>query len=399
MSNGVRRTVFAAGLAGCLLITGCSATVAGSPVADPSAVPKPETGSFATTARTISGTVSEDLGAMLEGYRMVETVPFLYRIDPALHFQGHVAAGSSKGGGIALKNTFGDAAAKAFGDAIEVGVTVSAESKPQGTKYDPKDQARSVTVAALRTASPDVASAAVSSDLLAAEKDFSGKDTPEKKRISIPGHSDAIGYTQTWEYSGTVTIAFLSHKQYVLGVYGDFSAEQIRTYFDEQIKGLDGFTPTPVDKLTTLKADEPGVARLTLAPSKGDGGYSRTARQAVMGQTDVARSVTTFAAAGVDVMGSGGSTVYRAKDADGAKHVYDEFLAETKEAYPKAQVESVKGAPGAVCLTYSTYEGSTSKRTYCMVATGRYLAEFTATQRNQAVQGIGAQYLILAAEK
>ncbi|WP_343953285.1 DUF7373 family lipoprotein [Tsukamurella spumae] len=394
----MRKSVTAAVLAACAVVAGCSTTVAGTPVADPSAVPKPETGSYATTARTI-GAPSQADGVSLEGYRMVAAMPYLYDIDPALHFQGDVSVGSGKTGAASVKNIFGEAADKAIGGVVEVAAVVGAGSQQQGAKYDPKVEKREVTIAVLRTASDGVAASAVGSSLMAAQKDIFGKDEPAKVALSIPGYDKAIAYTQAYEGAGRSTVAFLTYKQYVIGVYGDFSADQIRTYFDKQTKELDGFTPTPLDKVTSLKLDESGVATLTLAPSKGSGGYSLPTRQAVPRQTDVSRSVKTFADAGVDVIGSGGSTVYRARDAEGAKHVADEFIAETKGAYAGAESERVTGVPGSTCLTYATYEGSKDKRTYCVVPVGRYLAEVTTTQHDQATQAIGAAYLILAAQK
>lgn len=387
----------AAVLAACTVVAGCSTTVAGTPVADPSAVPKPETGSYATTARTI-GAPSQADGVSLEGYRMVAAMPYIYDIDPALHFQGDVSVGSGKTGTGSVKDIFGEAADKAIGS-VEVAAIVSAGDQQQGAKYDPKVKDRRVSIAVLRTASAAAAASAVDSSLMAPEKDVFGKDEPAKVALPIPGYDKAIAYTQSYESIGSSNVAYLAYKQYVIGVYGDFSADQIRTYFDKQTKELDGFTPTPLDKVTSLKLDESGLATLTLAPSKGSGGYSLPTRQAVLRQTDVSRSVKTFADAGVDAVGFGGSTVYRARDAAGAQHVADEFIAETKGAYAGAESERVTGVPGSTCLTYATYQGSKDKRTYCVAPVGRYLAEVDSTQHDQATQAIGAAYLILAAQK
>lgn len=379
------------------LVAGCSTTVPGTPVADPSAAPKPQTGSFATTARTIGDTTQADRVA-LEGYRMAEAVPYLYEIDPALHFRGDVNAGTGKSGPASVKNMFGDAADKAIGGVVEVAAQVSADDTQQGSSYDSTKKTRSISVGVFRTASEAAAAGAVNSSLMAPEKDVLGKDVPKKVAVPIPGYAGAIAYTQAYEYSSPPTSAFLAYKQYVIAVYGSFSADQVRTYFDKQTRSLDGFTPTPLDKIT-LKLDDSGIARLTLPPSSGTGGHSLPAREAVLNQTDVSRSVKTFADAGVDVIGSGGSTVYRARDDKGAQHVADEFIAETKGAYPSAETEQVKGAPGASCLTYPTYQGSKTTKTYCLVPVGRYLAEFSSSQRNQAIQAIGAQYLILKDQK
>ncbi|WP_336670973.1 DUF7373 family lipoprotein [Tsukamurella sp. USMM236] len=378
-----------------LFLAGCSSTVAGTPVADPSGVPKPETGSFATASRTIGSTTQAD-GETLEGYRMAETVPYLYEIDAAMHFRGSARATSRSAIQGMVKGVFGQAAGDVLGTKAEVAASVGASDTQQGTKYDSKRKERGETVVLVRMASPADASAAVGQALRAREKDSSGEDLPAKVETRIPGYDAAVAYTQTYGAPvGTATVGFLAYKQYVIGAFGDLSVDQLRTYFDRQTKALDGFQPTPLDKVSTLQLDPEGVAKLTLAPSKGDGGYSLPARSAVLRQTDVSRSVKTFADAGVDVVGIGGSTVYRAKDAKGAQHVVDEFTDETRKAFTKVEEEKIKGVPGGVCLTFATYEGATSRLTWCSVAVGRYATEFTSSQRQQAVQAIGAAYLIL----
>lgn len=381
--------------ASALFLAGCSSTVAGTPVADPSGVPKPETGSFATAPRTIGSTTQAD-GETLEGYRMAETVPFIHEIDAAMHFRGSARATSRSAIQGMVKGVFGQAAGDVLGTKAEVAASVGASDTQQGTKYDSKRKERGETVVLVRMASPADASAAVGQALRAREKDSSGDDLPAKVETRIPGYDAAVAYTQTYGAPvGTATVGFLAYKQYVIGAFGDLSVDQLRTYFDRQTKALDGFQPTPLDKVSTLQLDPEGVAKLTLAPSKGDGGYSLPARSAVLRQTDVSRSVKTFADAGVDVVGIGGSTVYRAKDAKGAQHVVDEFTDETRKAFTKVEEEKIKGVPGGICLTFATYEGATSRLTWCSVAVGRYAAEFTSSQRQQAVQAIGAAYLIL----
>ncbi|TWS21189.1 hypothetical protein FK529_00805 [Tsukamurella asaccharolytica] len=334
-------------------------------------------------------------GEALEGYRMAETVPYLYEVDPALHFRGNVITGSRETIKRGVTNLFGQAAADAVGNKPEVWVSVGTSDTAQGTKYDANRKQRAETVALLRMASPADAASVVGPALRAPSKDSSGKDDPAKVETKIPGYGAAVAYTQTFPSAGTATVAFVAYKQFVIGVFGDFSVDQIRTYFDRQTKALEGFRPTPIDKVSTLQRDAEGVAKLTLAPEKSTGGYAVPARSAVLRQTDVSRSVKTFADAGVDVVGSGGSTVYRAKDAKGARHIVDEFADENRKAFTKVEEQAVTGVPGATCLTYPIYESSNSKVTWCAVAVGRYTAEFSSSQRQQALQGIGAAYLVL----
>lgn len=376
-----------------LLLAGCSTTVVGTPVADPAAVPKPETGSFGTTVRTLGPTAQAD-GEALEGFRMAETIPRIDGIDPAMHYRGQVksTARASIREGVGL--AFGKAAADVIGTKPEVWVTVAATSLVQGAKYDAKARENRAQVAVMRMASPDDARAVVGPGLRAVERAVTGEGV-DKVEARIPGYDAAVAYTESYPFTGDFRSAFLAYKQYVIGVQGTFSVDQIRTYFDRQTTALDGFRPTPVEKVTTLQRDAEGVARLTLAPAQGDGGYALPARTALLGQTDVTRSEKTFAAAGVDVLGVGGSTVYRARDAEGAQHVLAEFLDENSKAFTEVETEKVTGAPGATCLTYAPYEGSNSRATWCAIAVGRYMTEISSSQRRLAVQGIGAAYLVL----
>lgn len=402
----MNKLVSAVGLTVCLVVAGCATTVEGDPVADLSAVPKPETGSFSTAARTL-GPVTQAMGLKLEGFRMAETVPKIYEIDPDLRYRGKLSTGSmqpdpeaSALSDVSVKSIFGDVAQEAFGKTAELGVMVGASDFKPGAKASSSRPSRGVTVAVVRMPSPDAASRGVSSALMAEDKGFGGDTGPKKVAATIPGFDSAVAYTKNYGGStGIETIAYLAHKQYVIGVYGDFSVEQIRAFFDKQSKALDGFTATPLDKVTGLPVDDSGVARLTLAPARGNDGYSVPAAVVGLEQTDVARSAKTFADAGVDVIARGGNSVYRARDADAAKHVLDEFSKETREAYPGVQEEQVKGAPGATCFTYATYPGSTTKVTSCFAPVGRYLAEAAASQRTQAVQAIGASYLVLQSAK
>ncbi|WP_019202079.1 hypothetical protein [Tsukamurella sp. 1534] len=386
-------------LAGCLALTGCSATVAGTPVVDPAAAPKPETGSYPTAPRTI-GVVTQEEGLVLEGNRMAEVIPMVHEVEPAFHLRGRMTSGAPTVGDASVKRIFGDAANRAIGSSAEVQVVMGAGEEPPGAKPDFSVDWRGVSVAVIRMPDEEAAARAVGADLLAGEKDSSGKDSPKKLPAAIPGHERAVAYTQDFGQGlRPPTVAYLAHKRYVIGVYGDFSVEQIRTVFDRTTVGLDGFSPTSLGTLGRLRPDPEGVTRLTLAPERRDTGYSVPVRIGVLTQTDVSRSVKTFADAGVDVIGVGGSTVYRARDESGARHVADEFVAETKAAYKDVETETVKGVPGATCLTFRENEFAKTKNTYCVAPVGRYLGEFTSAQRVQAIQAIGAQYLILQSQK
>lgn len=327
---------------------------------------------------------------------MAAASPLITEIDPGLRYNAQVAAGRLISGDAQIRLVFGGVAGDAMQDR-EVAFIMGAKSKRTGERATATDKARGVTAGVIRMASPEAASAVVSPKLRDRERDADAK-TPEKVPLTIPGKPTAVAYTQDFKISTSLpsNIAFLAHKQFVIAVYGDFSPEQIGKYFELQIKGLDGFTPTPVDKFTSLPVDEAGIAQYTLTPPTTD--RTRTgsapARVGIMSQSDMTLARKAFDDAGVDAIGFGGSTVYRAKDASGATGVRDAFLNETKETYAQVTPVEAKGVPNATCLTLAQTASSTTKITWCIAAVGRYLVE-VAGQPQQAVQGIGASYLML----
>ncbi|KXO90180.1 hypothetical protein AXK57_08875 [Tsukamurella pulmonis] len=391
MTAGIRRTITA--LTGCLLLSGCAQTVEGSPTADSSAVPRPETGSFSTTARSL-GAPTHASGQMLESLRMAETIPYLFDIDPALHLSGTVRAEGRAALPQMVRYMFGTAAGTALRDA-EVGTAVSASNAVGGGMDDPTVALREVTVSVFRMASSDEASRAVGPGLLAAEDVPTGGAAPPKVVMSVPRYGNAVAYSQDFRGGKNPTIALVAHDRYVIGVRGDLGVEQIRAYFDKQTAELDRFIPTPLEKVTTLALDRDGVAGLTVAPADGATSYAMSPRVAALQRTDVQRSVRAFADAGVDAVGVGAGTTSRAKDAPGAARLADALLAEYTETKPSMQRESVPGVPRGTCLTYRFKVGSDATRTTCVVPVGRHVAEFTDPQRGRAIQGIGAAYLIL----
>ncbi|ADG80283.1 putative protein OS=Tsukamurella paurometabola (strain ATCC 8368 / DSM / CCUG 35730 /CIP 100753 / JCM 10117 / KCTC 9821 / NBRC 16120 / NCIMB 702349/ NCTC 13040) OX=521096 GN=Tpau_3705 PE=4 SV=1 [Tsukamurella paurometabola] len=377
-----------------LALAGCSTTVAGTAVEDPSAVPRPDTGTYPTTPRQV-GPPSADMALALEGRRMAETAPRISDIDSAIRYGGsRFAAGRLIAGPSSVRSTFGPVADGAL-DRRELGFLMGASNVHSGGAVDPNVKNRAVTAGVFRMPDGAAAAAAVTPRL----RDKDSASTPDRNPVDIPGYSAAIAYTADYKLMNQdpSTVAFLAYKQYVIAVYGNWSPDQVRAYFDRQTKGLDGFTPTPLDKVAQLPMDEAGVAKYTLAPPQSDPTRdgSMPATVALLGQSDLIASKKDFDEAGVDVVGQGSNTVYRARDAAGATRLKDAFIAETNSAYGEKQPVTATGVPGSACLRLSPYPGSDSRFTYCVVAVGRYLAEVSAVQQNQAFQALGAGYLML----
>ncbi|GIZ97794.1 hypothetical protein TTY48_24060 [Tsukamurella sp. TY48] len=380
-----------------IVLAGCSTTVAGTAVEDPSAAPRPDTGSYATKPRQV-GPPDTQTALTLEGWRMAATAPLISDVDPTLRYGSQLVAGKLDSAQRGVRATFGAVAEAALKDR-EVGFFARAGTFRAGGNADLNARQRAATVGVIRMPSAAAATAAVTPTL----RDKDTPTNPERTPVEIPGYPAAIGYTQDFKLktSDPSNVAFLAYKQYVIVVYGQLSAEQVRSYFDMQSKGLDGFAPTPTEKLAQLPADEPGLAKYTVPPSGSDvsGGGSMSAKSALFLQSDLIGSKKNFDDAGVDDVGLGGNQVYRTRDAAAATRLREAFVTETTGAYEERTPVQVQGVPGSTCLTLSRFPGSDSRFTWCVVAVDRYLVEVSAGQQQQAVQALGASYLMIKGDQ
>ena len=386
----LRRSLCALGAA--LLLGGCSTTVPGSPVADPSGVPKPDTGSYATAPRQLAAT-TEKMYIAAEAFRMVEIIPMATEVDPALRYGGRPSVGRI---GTTVKSAFGDGVGVAVAD-MEVGAYISADDKAPGS--DAKTS-RSLVTGVFRFKDEASARTAVTNPaVLAPDKGFASDTQTPKKPETIPGYSEATAYSKTIGDSSS-RAGLLASGRYVIAAWTNSSVDLIKKYFDLQVKSLVGFVPTPADKFSTLTRKDEDLLRYTLVEQSptvyettfSPRGYARFA-------SDTTGATGDFDATGVDLIANAGNVVYRARDAAGASQLADKFIAENTRFYPGGESSTVRGVPGGRCRAFPQYTGSKDKRTYCVVPVGRYLAEVSDMQEARAKQAIGASYLILQQAK
>lgn len=381
-----------------VLLAGCSTTVPGSPVADPSGVPKPDTGSYPTTPRTIAP-ASEKMATALEGFRMAEIIPLAPDVEPKLRY------GKSPGVGklttATVKSIFGEGLQTVVGD-HEVAAYTSATEKVPGS--DPLGRSNDLIMGLFRFKDDGAARAAAANPaFMTGEKDFDGKVVP-KTQIAVPGYADAKAFTKTTTFSDgskwVSTVGVLASGRYLLAGWTSGPVEQVQKFFDLQVKSLQGFVPTPVEKFGTLPRDPDGLLRYTL-PEQSRTIYEATwnTRTAAAWSTDITAAQQYFADAGVDYVSNAANTIYRARDAVGADLMRDRLAAETKKFHEGTTESTVTGVPGGRCVTYPTYKGSKDTRTYCVASSGRFTAEVTDSQDARAKQAISASYLILQQAK
>jgi hypothetical protein len=387
----LRKTLVVIGAA--LLLGGCATTVPGTPVADPSGVPRPDTGSYATTPRTI-GPMTEKVQIAAEAFRMMAIIPLATEVDGAIRYGKLPSVGRMPN---VLKSIYGDGAGTALAD-HEVGAYTSASDRAPGS--DSTALGNNLIMGLFRFKDDAAARAAVANPaLLDADKGVgSDKPTP-KESVSVPGYPDAKAYSKSYTDSKSI-VGLLPSGRFVLAAYTRGSIDQVKKFFDLQIPALKSFVPTPADKFSTLTRDHDDMLQYTLAEQSATV-FEATfpARTILSAQTDTSAATKDFADAGVDYIASAGNTVYRTRDEAGAKLLADRFIAETQEQRKGATVSTVRGVPGGRCLNYPSYAGSKDTRTYCVVPVGRYLAEVSDTQEARGKQAIGASYLVLRAAK
>ncbi|MGX9293375.1 DUF7373 family lipoprotein [Tsukamurella paurometabola] len=386
----LRKSLCAVG--GALLLVGCSTTVPGSPEADPSGVPRPDTGSYATAPRQVAP-MTEKSQVAAEGFRMMEIIPLATEVDGALRYGRSPKVGQMLD---VSKSLYGEGVGTALAG-HEVAATTSAWDKVPGS--DASTSGTNLLMGLFRFKDEAAARSAVAApSVLAEDKDSSGSTPTPKAPVAVPGYPGAKAYTKS--YADTkATVALLVSGRFVLSAYTTGPVDHIKKFFDLQLPALKAFTPTPVDKFSTLTRDHDGLLQYTLAEERPTIYQATfTARAILNAQTDIAGAAKDFADAGVDYVANAGNTVSRARDAAGAALLAERSIAGTK-ALRAGTEAAVRGVPGGRCLTYPTYKGSKDSRTYCVAPVGRYLAEVTDSQEGRAKQAIGASYLILQQAK
>lgn len=382
------------GAVAALLLTACT-TTNGTPAAAPSTTPHLDTGTFPTTKRAIEAPTTFRAARPLEIQRMFTTMPVVTDIDPTMTY----VAGIHNAISATLADSFGAGIAHAL-SAAQFGISIDYRDNLN------TNSAREFLVILTRMPSSDAANAAVADpQVMASDDPIMGEAPKPKSPLTLPGQPTAHAFTKTGDNT-TSTVALMAHDRFVIGVWTSLpdSTSRVGEYLTQQLKGLDGFTATPDDKLTTLPPDsDDGVRALTLPYQSPDDttiftdgwatvrGYPSQTRQPAQERTDLTD-------AGVDVIGMGASTTYRTRDAAGASLLVDRLTAAQTLETPGGTTWTVADIPNSKCYTATdttTTQGITRGVAHCAVPVGRYVAEYSSPQPTKTKQAIAAAYLIL----
>lgn len=243
---------------------------------------------------------------------------------------------------------------------------------------------------------PDAAKAQkAATDMSAASK--SAKDA----KFTVPGQPAAVGWTSKTT-DGYYAHAFLPSGPLVVYSYAELTAAKKDTLpsllsktFAAQMAKLAGYKPTSKADLNTLPVDPEGVYARALPVESGkgkvtDGYYTAAAQLHFM--SSFASDGKVFSQAGVDVIGSGRSTVYRARDEAGATLIRDAYNTEIRTKDPKMTDYPVPGVEGVKCL-----EDTLNASYYCTGAVGRYAFEYRSESEDDVKKSMAAQAAMLKA--
>lgn len=261
--------------------------------------------------------------------------------------------------------------------------------------------ARSSTTGALLVAAFEFGTAAQAAAAVPALAAASVNKETDKGKAALPGFRAAAGEYGSTSESGAYLQSFLAQDRMVLYVYIDdkkqTTAQQTALAaktFKVQSAAFATFKPTAPDALMQLLVDPEGMMAHTV-PNTGDDltvydGYMTAAGQ-LHYDTDPVGTKALFASAGVDAVGGGRATVYRAKSAAGAAAVRDSFVAGIQKANSMQPYQLAASAPGARCL-----QDALDSKYYCVGVRGRYAFELSADSEGDINAAMGAQYQLLA---
>lgn len=259
--------------------------------------------------------------------------------------------------------------------------------------------ARSGAPGALLVAAFEFGTAAQATAAVPALAAASVNKDSDKGRTVVAGYPAAAGqYGSTTE--GPYFQSFLPQGRMVLYVYvsgrKQTTAEQAtlaaRT-FKAQSAAFTAFKPTDPNALMQLPVDPEGMLAHTI-PNVGQDatvadGYLTAAGQ-LHYDTDPVATTALFGATGVDAVGGGRATVYRARNAGGAVTVRDNFIASSAKSGALQPYRLTAQAPGAKCLA-----DALNAKYYCVGVRDRYAFELSAQSEADINAVMAAEYQLL----
>jgi hypothetical protein len=179
----------------------------------------------------------------------------------------------------------------------------------------------------------------------------------------------------------------------------DHAAALAGRALDLQTPLLDRFQPTALADLAAWPLDPTGLVARTL-PVKSDPNATVNATYAPSGylhfDPDPMKTDGAFADAGVDVVSSGLTTVFQARDNAAAQKLSSGFADATQEQPNSQQAAPVPGLPDSRCVNVAGAPGA-QPRYHCFASVDRFAFSSDSKQPAIAQQQIAAQFKMLTA--
>ncbi|MFE3103078.1 DUF7373 family lipoprotein [Nocardia tengchongensis] len=396
---GVRAAAAAALVISVLAVAGCGSEphAAGQQTGD---LNKLDTGGYSTKPQDPTTSDPAKRGRILEGLRLGNILPLGFEIDPMLAHNGsgaHVFTEPNSFGGYINIDHFADDAR-----GFVTGFATSAHpSEDASVGY-------TLTNAVLIFDSESSATSA------AAALARSGFSLAGKRPETLPVQSSQHPAAQiiwapveqklaAWDPVGKLVIFTMIDQvenYEVERAFGISPEPAPLTLADKAIDvtadRLNGFQPTPSDKLAALPLDPDGMLRLTLPRPAGD--QTSEAFPGTLNQHGMLHIVANpadyralFDRTGVDSVSDGAGFLVRTRDASSA----EAFLDTASASRFQQRIEPPAGLPTARCSKYYGPDDHAAPF-HCYVAYGRYAATVWSQQQQDVYQRISAQYAILA---
>lgn len=406
-----------------MLVSGCTSTVVGAPVADhddssttaigttaepitttpddagvdPSDL---DTGFFRITPQPDFGTVFDGAeGREVEGRRMADALVLPSEVDNELTalMPGSEISYDDSGPSLGLLL---DEAAAAAGEIDLIAGAATSRTAPNTAEASGGVNAKTLTVAVLRYSDPDAAQrAAEGMHASLIRPNYSGFAYTPSSIEDLP--DTLVGSAVTVDGAVALTAAFTAQGPFVIYAQTttpvdrqSWSAPTISRFVELQVPLISRMRPTDEDALADLPIDEDHVLVLTVQdvdPNVGNPTAVYGPRAATH-NSDTVELLGYLEQTGTDRVAVDGSTVYRAADANAASVLYA-LLRQDAVHRGHVEVAPPPNVPDSTCYTTTETIGSA---TLCLVHRDRYVGEVSGfNSKLEVYQATAAQYLIL----
>ncbi|WP_446224442.1 DUF7373 family lipoprotein [Nocardia sp. IBHARD005] len=380
-----------------IVTTGCgSDSQSDTPTVDLSQL---DTGNYQSTPRDPNTSKADDTGLAIEAVRLGAAVPLPYDVDRSYGFQrlsSPVVRMTSK-----IPGTMTRIDDEVFPE-LTKGLIVGWET--MGERRIQPFLGRQAWIYVYRFGT-------------AAEAATAAQRIPEKQQergagiaVEIPGFPKARS-----NWARTALDSWMAQDTMVFGVRLDdpmtepadpaAAIEFTNKAYTKIIEMLQGYSPTPADKIAALPIDTDGMLSRTLPSDKNywvgnlPVGAVEPAQAALAYDNTPGTTKPAFIDAGVDLVSSDSPyfRVYRAKDSKATERLQAALLAPHLDDLKP--VDSPRNLPNAACYDRKEDLKKTGVKATCYVAFDRYLARISGFNIQEVRQQTSAQYKMLAADR